>query len=71
MTLTQHYVNKLVLRAQFSTRDGNEARSELQEIAKAFPTTNGEGDAVRMAQHWKSGQLNVAACNQFNGRRKR
>jgi len=69
MMLTQHHVNQLCLRA--SGADGQSARDELLKIARASPTTNREAEAVRVAQRWEAGQLDVAAANQPNGRRKK
>jgi hypothetical protein len=69
MMLTTHHVNQLCLRA--SGVDGQAARNELLQIASASPTTNWEAEAVRVAQRWAAGQLDVAAANQPNGRRKK
>lgn len=70
MLMPHTWTNQLILRANLSSSssDGRVARSLLQEIAEAKPTTNGESEAVRVAQRYLSGQMDVAASNQTNGR---
>jgi hypothetical protein len=61
--ITTHYVNQLALAARVPTVEGLAAQEELRLIADMTPKANYEAEAIRMAQRWVAGQLDVAASN--------